>query len=378
MNIWLVGGGTAGHVLPLTALASELKAQGVATRLIIDRSATANSSIGGYVGLVNRLWTGKFRRYHGRSWLNRLSDVDTLLLNLKDMFLIGLGTAQCIGLMLLKRPDVIFINGGAIGVPVGLTARMLRVRYLIHESDTKPGLANRLIGGGARRILLGLTPIGELEDRKTYFTGIPLRESYIKWRGHDASEIKNELGLDPKRPLVLVTGGSQGSGVVNQAIMHIAPELTEFANVIHICGPKHIKSVTEASQLFPKHYRALGFAQEEMGQYLASATVVVARAGATTLAELAYFAKPAILIPNPLLVGGHQLSNASLFAQAEAAEVLAEAQLTEDPGSLLALLKALLDSTKRRRQLSENIALFAKPNATADIVGHILAVRRGE
>lgn len=378
MNIWLVGGGTAGHVLPLTALAYELNAQVAATRLIIDRSSTASNSIGSYAGPVHRLWTGKFRRYHGRGWLNRLSDVSTLLLNLRDLLLIGLGAMQCVVLMLLNRPDAIFINGGAIGVPVGAAARLLRVRYLTHESDTKPGLANRLIAGGASRILLGLTPTSQVENGKTYVTGIPLRESYAKLRDKDANAIKHELGLDPKRPLVLVTGGSLGSAVINRAIVQILPQLTEHASVIHICGPSHVKRLTETTRIPPQHYRVLGFAQDEMGQYLASATIVVARAGATTLAELAYFAKPAILIPNPLLVGGHQLSNARLFAQAGAAEVIDEVQLAENPDRLRELLEVLLDSTKRRQQLSDNIALFAKPDATADIVGHILAVGRGE
>lgn len=371
----MVGGGTAGHVLPLTALVSELRADNEVI-VVTDRSRVARSITSDLNDETHRLLSGKFRRYHGRSWIQRLSDVSTLLLNLRDVLFLGIGLLQAVWLMLRRRPKVVFINGGAIGVPVATTARFLRVPYLIHESDTQTGLANRLIGGGAKRILLGLG--GGTKLAGSVVTGIPVRQNFASARKLSREDAKSSLGLDINLPLVLITGGSQGAAIINKAAVSVAPELAELAQVVHLCGSNHIENLSQVVNLPKNAYRLIGFAGEEMAHYYAAADLVVTRAGATTLADLAFFGKPAILIPNPMLVGGHQLANAQLFADAGAAELLDEAVLSTDPKRLVAAVRSVLESERLRRQLSQNISAFARPDATEQIAKHILAVGRGE
>ncbi|HEX9594527.1 MAG TPA: glycosyltransferase, partial [Candidatus Saccharimonadales bacterium] len=141
MRIWLVGGGTAGHVSPLLSLVPELSRQAGDDKLqinvITDRTPAVLHLLADAPGYeVNRISSGKFRRYRGRSWWSRLLDIKTWLLNLRDALLIFVGTVQSLGLVFRQKPQAIFINGGSVGVPVALAARLARIPYIVHESDT--------------------------------------------------------------------------------------------------------------------------------------------------------------------------------------------------------------------------------------------------
>lgn len=326
---------------------------------------------------VKRLFSGKFRRYHGRGWQSRLLDVGTLLRNIVDTAFIGLGFIQALWLMLSQRPQVVFINGGSIGVPVAWAANLFNRPYLIHESDTTPGLANRLIAPKAKRVLLGL-PNNELPgDGRHFVTGIPLRANFAKVKSAGVATAKRKLRLPTGKPMVLVTGGSQGAANINGVIASIAPALAKLATVVHLCGPAHLAELKARGDLPKTGYRLVGFAGQEMADYLAAANIVVARAGASTLADLAYFAKPAIIIPNPLLVGGHQLTNAQSFASAGAAVVLDERSVLERPQRLLGAIERLLANHSELKRLSAAMGALARPEATAEIAKHILAVGEG-
>jgi UDP-N-acetylglucosamine--N-acetylmuramyl-(pentapeptide) pyrophosphoryl-undecaprenol N-acetylglucosamine transferase len=306
-----------------------------------------------------------------------LLDIGTLIGNFFDLFLIALGFLQSLWLLLRWRPSVIFINGGSIGVPVAWAARLLRCPYLIHESDTTSGLANRLIAKRAKRVLIGLPPANLPADGRHFVTGIPLRSSFAAAKAAGQTSAKQKLNLPSERPLVLITGGSQGASSLNQAVAAIAPELVKLATVVHLGGSSHLSQLQTKINLSESDYRLVGFAGEEMAGYLAAADLVVARAGASTLADLAYFAKPVVLVPNPMLVGGHQLTNAEAFASAKAAVILSEQQVHDHPQSLLEAISRLLADSAELRRLSGAIATLARPDATADIAQHILTVGRG-
>lgn len=377
MRIWLVGGGTAGHALPLTALASELKSSGADVLIVTDRGQAAAASLAGSTWPVKRLFSGKFRRYHGRDWSSRLLDIGTLVKNLFDSLLIALSFIQSLWLVLSKRPDVVFINGGSIGVPIAWSANLFKRPYLIHESDTTPGLANRLIAPKAKRVLLGLASGEVPSDGRHFVTGIPLRANFYKAKKAGKTKARRKLKLTDK-PVILVTGGSQGAAVINQLIMAIAHQLTEHAQVIHLCGAANLNALKSDPRRPKRGYRLVGFAGAEMADYIAAADVVVARAGASTLADLAFFAKPSILIPNPLLVGGHQLTNAQSFADAGAAVVLDEQAIAQHPQRLLGAIERLLADHGELKRLGAAIGALARPDAAADIARHILVVARGE
>lgn len=379
MKIWLVGGGTAGHVLPLQALASELALSQAKANitLVIDRAKVARSIAdeGGAWNDVRVLFSGKFRRYQGRSWAQRMFDLPTLLFNLRDVIYILIGLIQTLILGLIRRPNVIFINGGSLGVPVSLVARLLNIPYLIHESDVEPGLANRLAGKHAKRILLGLAPLSSADNKRYFITGIPTRSAFKSVLNHKQADLKQKMGFDPDKPLIVITGGSQGSERLNEIIASIASSLIKIANVGHISGLKHeeslkraLRSITNSNQ-----YKIWGYIDQEMPQLLGAADVVVSRSGATIISDLGFLQKPVILIPNPHLAR-HQGVNAKIMAENEAALVLDENELTENPDILLSSVTNLLTDTKARDTLAQNIKVFSNPNATADIAKHILQV----
>lgn len=378
MRIWLVGGGTAGHALPLIALASELEQSGARPLIVTDHNPAAAAALSGSRWPIKRLRSGKFRRYHGRGWSSRLLDIGTLMSNLVDLFKVGVGLIQAVGLMLRRRPDVVFINGGSVGVPVAWAARLLGRPYLIHESDTMAGLANRLIEPSARRVLIGLANADQVQDERHVVTGIPLRPGFAEAKAGGAIAARRKLGFNTAKPMVLITGGSQGAANLNQAVVSIAPRLVESANVVHLAGAANVARLKSRTEGLGRGYRLVGFAAEEMADYLAAADLVVARAGASTLADLAYFAKPAIIVPNPMLSGGHQLSNARSFTEAKAALVLDEDELKNSPERLLDAIRGLLGDKKHLARLSRAIAGLARPDATQDIAKQILGVGRGE
>lgn len=358
------------------ALASELRSHQASCRIVLDRSALADKLTSAWNGPKHRLFSGKFRRYHARRWRDRLFDIGTLLFNLRDVLQVGVGFLQAFALMLSHRPSVIFINGGAVGVPVALAAQLLRVPYVVHESDVTPGLANRLISRRARLLLFGLDVHKAPKGIPTAVTGIPLRSSYVVQAQLTPTQAKQQLGFAVDRPLVLVTGGSQGAATLNKALTEIIEELIKTTNVIHLCGPRHEARLASTNRWPSSQYLLKGFAAEEMGVYYAAADLIVARAGATTLAELALFNKPALLVPNPLLVGGHQLKNARLLAAKDAVEVLEEQAIKNRPQVLLEAIRRLINTPSRRQRLAKRISTFAHPDATRQIAEHILTVAK--
>jgi UDP-N-acetylglucosamine--N-acetylmuramyl-(pentapeptide) pyrophosphoryl-undecaprenol N-acetylglucosamine transferase len=299
-----------------------------------------------------------------------------VVFNLRDSLLVLLGFLWSSVLLLLHRPHVVFINGGAVGVPVALACRLTRVPYVVHESDVKPGLANRLIIKRAKRVLYGLALAESADQSKSFVVGIPSRPIFAHLARTPVATLKQRHGIDPKRPVVVVTGGSQGAQRLNSLLLAIAGDLSRRADVIHQAGLADQNRVRAAAPAH--HYRVEGFmAGDALPEALAMADVVVARSGATTIADLAILSKPAIFIPNPHLAR-HQGVNADRLQAASAAVVLAEADLVAEPHRLLSAVVALLEDGRRRVALGRSLhRLAAKPHAIVDIARHILEVAEG-
>jgi UDP-N-acetylglucosamine--N-acetylmuramyl-(pentapeptide) pyrophosphoryl-undecaprenol N-acetylglucosamine transferase len=292
-----------------------------------------------------------------------------------DFFKIFAGLLQAGWLMALNKPDVIFINGGSVGVVVAWAARVFKRPYLIHESDTTGGLANHLIEPHAKAVLIGLPSPSLVGDSRYHITGIPVRANFAAAKLAGASKAKAKLGLPDNRPILLITGGSQGAAAINRAVIAQAAELAEQAEVVHLCGQSHLAALKD-KVMKVDGYHLLGFVGDAMADYLAAADVVIARAGASTLADLAYFGKASIIIPNPMLSGGHQLSNAEAFSQQHAVVIVSEPDLLTKDDKLLVIVKRLIKDQSERQQLSQAISQFARPDATSKIAQLILAVRR--
>ncbi len=322
---------------------------------------------------------GKFRRYRNASLFNKLTDLSSAALNIRDLGRFGVGVTQSIKIIRRFSPDVVFIKGGYVALPVGLAAGLLKIPYVVHESDVVPGLTNKTLSKKATTVATGF-PVDkyhELPKEKLVFTGSPIRAGIL---GVHRLEGLAKFKLDSKLPVVLVMGGSLGAKRVNDAIIEALRNLTEFCQVIHITGERDIERVRfEVKRLQlpkPERYQAHSFLMDELGGALAAADVVISRAGANSIAELAALRKPTILVPASHL--RDQETNAQVLARAGAVRVIPEARLSSQ--RLVSEVKLVLEDDSERGRLSEHIAEFAVNDAAEQLAKLILAAAqsRGE
>lgn len=318
---------------------------------------------------VTVIAAGKLRRYHGVSIWKQLLDIPTTLKNIRDTTLVAVGLVQSLWLLGRWKPDVVFSKGGFVCLPMGIAAHWLKIPLVIHDSDAHPGLTNRILARYARYIATGapLEYYNYPESRARY-TGIPIDRSFQRLSPAKIKDARGDLGLpDASRPLVVVTGGGLGARRINQATLAIAQQLlNDGVSVVHITGQAEFEA---SEKLAPEsvHYKMLPFVSRGMARLLGAADVVVTRAGATTMLELAALGSAVIIVPNPILTGGHQLKNAAVYQGAKAAEVIDETNLADHPSELYDKITTLLKSDHHRKTLGDNLHKFARPDAALDV-----------
>lgn len=378
----LVGGGSGGHVTPLVAVAAELKRQqpGVQLQFWTDRrfGDTARGIVGGAepASKVTTIFSGKIRRYHKVPLLKQLADVPTVVKNIADLLLVGVGMLQSTLLLVFWRPDVVFTKGGYVCLPVGCAARLLKIPLVIHDSDAHPGLTNRILSGWAVSIATG-APLHNYSypPAKSQYVGIPIASGFKPYTEPQKRAAKAHFGLpDTKRPLVVVTGGGLGAQRINDGLVSIGRELLQSAMVVHVCGTGQLAAL-ESRVPQTADYQLYGFVHDMM-TLLGAADVVVTRAGATTLLELAALATPTIIIPNGLLSGGHQLKNAAVYQKARGAIVLDEQTLGTSPEKLLQFIEGILSKPAEARAMGQRFASFARPQAAQQVAQLILSASK--
>lgn len=382
-TIALTGAGSGGHITPVIAVAAEIKRRRPDARLVyIGQSGDKLGDIPAGHPAIDEVFTvraGKFRRYHGEGW-KQLLDVVTWFKNIRDAGYVLVGLYQSWRILRRLRPKIIFIKGGFVGVPVGLAAAWLHISYITHDSDAVPGLANRIIAAKAVRHAVALPrEVYKYPPDKTVTTGIPLQADFKPVSPKLKQSYRTKLKLPAKAKVLFIIGGGLGAQRVNQAVANAVPHLLrEFTDlyVIHAAGRANATSLQTAyaDKLSPAEQGRLnvrGFIND-VYRYSGAADVIVTRAGATNLAEFALQGKACIVVPNPVLAGGHQLANARYLAEQQAAVVISETELADDPNRLARQVSTLLHDPGRRRQLSVKLAEFAKPQATAELARLIL------
>ncbi len=378
MKIVAAGGGSGGHVTPVVAVLHELKKHdtNLEVYFVTDSKfgdqAEAIMTSSSLQVRVKRIHAGKFRRYHRVSVLRQIIDLPTLGKNIRDFFVTLAGFCQSLVLLLRFRPDVVFTKGGFVCVPLGLAARMLGIPLVIHDSDAHPGLANRILSRWATTIATG-SPIEHYPypQEKTYYVGIPVDQSFAPVSKKRQLELKANLGFhDLKKPLIVVTGGGLGARTINRAIASIAPQLTERASIYHLTGQGTYAEIVNHA---PEHidYQIVPFSTQ-MASVMGAADIIVSRAGATTMQELAALAKAVIMVPNPYLTGGHQLKNAKVYEDAHVALTIDEEELKKNPLVLRRTIEQLLDQPEEIGRLGEALSAFARPEAAIDMAGLIV------
>ncbi len=322
---------------------------------------------------------GKFRRYHSQSWLSRLGDIETNLKNCADFFKFLIGTVQAVLLLRRLRPDVVFIKGGFVGVPVGLGCRLLNIPYITHDSDTIPGLANRLIGAQAAMHAVGMPPeFYSYPKDKTRYVGIPVGDEYQTVTAKQKAAYRHDLGVSKTDKVLCITGGSLGAVRLNHAVMKIVPELLDQFSTLHVfhqTGEQDEELYGGLSAEARRRIVEVPFV-DNLEVYTGAADVVIARAGATTIAELAIQQKAVVLVPNPQLTGGHQTKNAEHLAAQGAILVLAEQELAMT-AKATTIIADLLASSGKQQNLAKNIQKLAKPDAADEIARLIVEIGAG-
>lgn len=379
MKIVAAGGGSGGHVTPVLAVLAELKRHdpelksyfitdhgfGAQAHDIIKRSPLEIK--------IKRIHAGKLRRYHKVSFIRQVLDLPTVFKNIRDIFLVGVGLLQSLLYLMKVKPDVVFTKGGFVCLPVGIAARLLKIPLIIHDSDAHPGLTNRLLARYAAVIGTGApTDRYSYPEGRTHYVGIPVGRQFRPLTAKQQQECKAGLGLhDIKKPLLVVTGGGLGARNLNRAIVTIAPQLLDKVAILHITGQANYQEVLEKA---PEHidYIIKPFLPEGLASAFGAADVVMTRAGATTMVELASMAKPVIIIPHPHLTGGHQLKNAEVYGDANAAVVLQEEDIILDQRVLLKSLIEVFTNTAKRRTMARNLYKFARPDAALDMAALIV------
>jgi UDP-N-acetylglucosamine--N-acetylmuramyl-(pentapeptide) pyrophosphoryl-undecaprenol N-acetylglucosamine transferase len=212
---------------------------------------------------------------------------------------------------------------------------------------------------------------------KAHFVGIPVSKQLVVLGDSQRAALKQELGLS-SRPLVLITGGGLGAKRINDATVAVADRLVADCTTLLVCGVGQYSELQDAvTHLSAKDFKLVPHVvSSEFVRLLSAADIVVSRAGATTMLELAALAKPTILIPNARLTGGHQLKNANAYEKKHAAVIVNDEALETEPDVLATAIHELLADTSMRERLATAIHQFATPHAARDMARLILAAKK--
>lgn len=373
MKIVFTGGGSGGHFYPLIAVAESVRAIARERRLVspklfyiapsaFDQEALFENEIV-FVGCP----AGRWRRYFS-------------LQNFTDLFVTASGLVSALFTLFSIYPDVVFSKGGYASVPVVLAARILGIPVIIHESDAKPGRANIMASKFAYRIAVAFDSAiaffpAKVRDRVAR-TGIPIRAAIAMPESQGAAQ---ELGLDPAVPTLLILGGSSGARAINDVVVSALSELVESANIIHQTGKNNIAGVESLAKLvlekspYAVRYHPFAYLNTlSMRRASGAADLILSRAGMTTVAEIALWKKPAILIPIPESVSHDQRTNAYAYAHTGAAVVIEEQNLTSH--LLVSEVRRILGDAALRTSMSTKSASFANADAGRIIAEELITL----
>lgn len=368
MRIVLTGGGTGGHLTPLVAVADKLKSKlgPEASLLYIGSGAEMEKAIMNEEGIPAKfVMSGKMRRYFSFQ-------------NFVDLLKIPIGFVQSLWILLRFMPDAIFSKGGYVAVPIVIAAWIYRIPILVHESDSTPGLANQFLAKFATRIAVAYPSAEEYFPlEKTALVGNPIR---FQVTDGDPVILRKQIGFTESRKTILVLGGSQGSQIINDSIVKILPQLLAHFQIIHQTGEANYENVVrEAAFMGIKAghggYYPVGFMNaNKLRDAFALSDLVISRAGATFITEIAANSKPAILIPISQSANDHQRMNAYALAKIGAALVLEETNLGEH--ILIEKIEKILSDEQLRQTMIAEIKTFYHPNAAEVIANSIIEIAR--
>lgn len=354
-RILIAAGGTGGNVFPALAIADEIKKLRsnaeflfVGTKEKIEAQAVPQR---GYA--CTFIWISGFQRS---------KVVENLLFPLK----VVVSLVQSFFLIRKFKPDIVLGTGGYVCGPVLYLASLLKIKIIIHESNSYPGITTRLLSTRATKVFVAFETTSQWLKRKdiVQLTGTPIRNSLGTVSREDGIRF---FRLDSTKRTVLVFGGSLGASSINRAIKTIAIDLTQAGiQLIWQTGKIDASMIEEMKK---KSIGWIGSFIDAMEFAYAAADVVVCRAGATTLAELTQLGKASILIPYPYAAADHQTYNAKTLVNAGAAIMIANQDVQV---KLKNELLALLADDTRRQKMGQACKSLGKPDSGTTIAQQVL------
>ena len=364
----LSGGGTGGHIFPAIAIADELKRRypqaeflfvGARGRMEMEKVPAAGYRIEG-------LWI---------SGLQRRLTLDNLSFPVKVMN----SLFRSRKIIREFRPDAVIGTGGYAGAPVLYAAARMGIPTLIQEPNAFAGLANKWLGGRVDKVCVAFGGMAKFfPAHKLVITGNPVREQLL-----DRAKALDRASQEPPYT-VLLMGGSGGARSLNEAMagsteqLRAGPSTTASGPAPIATGASQVQWIWQCGKNYLDTYRDCPSAQlpnvtltaflDRMDEAYAAATVVVGRAGSTTIAEVEYLGKPTILVPSPWVAEDHQTKNAEALTKENAAVLLPDSQVVE---RLVPIVRELLADAARRAELSRNAQALAQPGAVGRIADEV-------
>lgn len=354
----VAAGGTAGHVVPAMAVAAELRASGAEVSFLGTRERIEAELVPAAGYEID------FVEVRGIDRRNPLRAARA-----GAQALAAVGGARAV--LRRRGADVVLGGGGFVAGPAGLAAILTRTPLVLTEADSHMGLANRLLAGRAQRVCLAF-PIAGREGEPYLVTGRPVPDAVLRAGRAPARE---RFGIAPDDRCLLVVGGSQGARSVNfAAVAAFAERDGRDFHVLHLAGRRDFEELEKrlAAAAHRSRYTLLAY-EPDLGAVLAASDLVLGRSGGSIF-ELTAAGKPAILVPYPHATGDHQSANARWMAEAGAATVVADAELSAE--RLRDEVAALLGDGGRLEEMAVAARAIARPDAARRIADEVLAAAR--
>ncbi|MCT4785503.1 undecaprenyldiphospho-muramoylpentapeptide beta-N-acetylglucosaminyltransferase [Exiguobacterium aestuarii] len=357
MKIMISGGGTGGHIYPALALIETLQKRH--PDLQVQYVGTEN---GLEADLVPR--TGVPFKSIQIAGLKRSLSLE----NLKTAYWFLKAVRSLKKDMAAFKPDVVIGTGGFVSGPVVYTAQQLGIPTILHEQNSIPGLTNKFLSKKADRVALSFKGSDvHFPDANVRLIGNP-RGSEVLQTKVDVAAVREQYKLD-ERPIVLIYGGSRGAEAINRAVIEAIPALSDLPiNVLYVTGKVHYESVTkEAPTSENVHIHPYVY---DMPSLLACTSLVISRAGASTISELTALGLPSVLIPSPYVTADHQTKNASALVENGAALLVKEESLTGE--TLVEAIRQVLGRQEEMANASRALGFPDASDALADLVEEVI------
>lgn len=377
-KILLAGGGSMGHTIPAISVAEEIRKKRINVEFLfvgsnprVEKQFVINSNI-----QYKSVPSGKLRRYFS-------------LKNIFDLFKFVLGIIKSFFIVSSFKPDIVFCKGGYAALPTTLVAGWRKIPIVVHESDSTPGLANKIAAKKAVAVCVAFENMERFYPGiKVFLTGNPIREQIT--RGDKTKAIK-EFGLTQDKPVLFFTVASSSAVNFSKVVIESAPRLLSKFQIIQQCGAmnynlvqKRLRDIfgekdvvwdlvdTRIDIKGDRHYCILPTMRENMTDAYAIADLVIARSSASTAFELALLGKPALFIPLPTGDSrGDQVFNAKYFQERGAGEVIESKKL--DAEKLEKKILEIFETPGKLNSMSQNMKKLAQTNGAKNIAEVIIS-----